>query len=64
MMTMDFIRRPVLEGLSLGYQAQITEDIDPPIDGVDDLEFFGKGLVQGQMIGRMLSECIPRFLFL
>jgi acyl-CoA thioesterase len=57
MMTIDFIRRPILDGLSLEYQAQFPEVIEPPDDEIeDDLKFYGKGLLRGQNIGRLMSE--------
>ena len=56
MMTMDFIRRPIIDGLSLRYHAQFPEGIALPDDEVDDLKFFGNGLMHGQSLGRRISE--------
>lgn len=57
MMTIDFIRRPILDGLSLNYQTQFPEGIEPPDDEIDDMKFFGRGLLHGQGLGRVMSEC-------
>jgi acyl-CoA thioesterase len=56
MMTMDFIRQPILDDLSLSYQTRFPQGIEPPDDEVDDARFFGKGLLHGQGLGRIMSE--------
>lgn len=60
MATMDFIRRPILDGLSLNYQARFPEGIEPPDKEVDDLKFYAKGFLYGQGLGRVMSGYLPR----
>ena len=57
MMTIDFIRRPILDGLSLNYQTQFPEGIEPPDDEINDMKFLGKGLLHAHILGRVMSEC-------
>lgn len=54
--TVDFIRRPILDGLSLNYQPRFPEGIETPDDKLDSLKFLGKGFVHGYSLPRIMSE--------
>lgn len=56
MVTMDFIRAPVLDKLYLDYQASFPKRIESPKPGIDDLKFVSQGLLQSQGIGRVMGE--------
>ena len=56
--TVDFIRQPVLDGLSLDYQPRFPEGVESPDDKLDSLKYLGKGFVHGYSLARIMSECL------
>jgi acyl-CoA thioesterase II len=48
---MSFIRRPILDNLSLNYQPKPPR-VEEPIEDIDDTKFVGQGLIKAQYLGR------------
>ncbi|KAH8601674.1 thioesterase-like superfamily-domain-containing protein [Bisporella sp. PMI_857] len=60
MMTMSFIRKPLLDGLSLKYQNVIPK-IEEPDDEINDMKFLSMGILSAQHMARKIKPEATNF---
>jgi acyl-CoA thioesterase-2 len=57
-MTMSFIRKPLVDNLSLSYQSAMPRDVNipEPDETINDLKNFTEGILQAEALDMVISE--------
>jgi len=58
---MSFMRKPLLDGLSLSYEPAMPLGITEPQDDQDDIKHVNKGIISGQALDMVISPYIPLY---